>query len=66
MPRATIQGVLNALPYENKLVPEDIGLLYKRAAAVCVLILAPAGIIMQTLVCENAASRDTSLAGIPI
>lgn len=57
MPRATIQGVLNALPLENKLVSEEVGMLYKRAAAICVLILAPAGIIIQTLLCEKALGQ---------
>jgi hypothetical protein len=57
LPRATIQGVLGNLPLSNGIVSPELGQIYAATAALTVLIFAPLGTIIQTLLCERCLSR---------
>lgn len=57
LPRATIQGVLGRLPQQNGIVSPELGELYAASASITVLLFAPLGVILQSLLCERCLSR---------
>lgn len=61
LPRATLQGLLNALPLQTRLVDARVGEIFRATAALTVLFFAPIGVTVSALVCE----RSLRLAAVP-
>lgn len=59
LPRATVQGVLGALPLHAAIVSDAEGQLIRAAAAGTVLLLAPLGVVVQEAWCERALEVAT-------